>query len=78
MNPVEVAVNYAQNPLWLLTAILASYIGWPVWNVLCGLVGVVRGWRHRRYIRARYAAFEAHGVAYRVGSPPSHAAGGAR
>ena len=74
MTPVQVALNHAQNPLWLLTAILASYIGWPLWGALCGLVAVVRGWRHRRYVRDVGDAFEAHGSVYRIESPPSHAA----
>ena len=73
MSPVEVTFNYAQDPGWLLVFTLLTYVGWPVFNALCDLAGMVGRLRHRRHVRRLNDASEAYGVGYRAGSPPSHA-----
>jgi hypothetical protein len=84
VNPTVVACNYLQSPWWVLVVTMATYVGWPVYNLavdgLRGLFGAVVSLldhieqrRRRREARRMNAAYDAAGAAYRIGSqPPSH------
>lgn len=57
-------------------------LGWVMWKTahgldsIPGLVAAVRRYRRDREAHAQDGVFADYGVVYRIGSPPSHAAGG--
>lgn len=70
MNTFTAAVPYAGMLL-----LAAATFAWFLADAVTGASAQVREWSRRSEDRDVADAFEAYGIAYRAGSPPSHAAG---